>query len=104
MFASFTASRRLQLPHYILILQALESQDVGFEYQRNVPPQATYIFKHALIQDATYQSLLRSSRRQIHQRIAQIFETQFSETASIQPELLTHHYTETDHPMEALGY
>src|SRR5262249_26967411 len=46
-------------------------------YQRGVPPQATYVFKHALIQDAAYESLLKSTRQQYHQRIAQVLETQF---------------------------
>ena len=41
-------------------------------YQRGVPPQATYLFKHALIQDAAYQSLLKSTRQHYHQRIAQV--------------------------------
>src|SRR5262249_11276815 len=63
-------------------------------YQRGVPPQATYIFKHALIQDAAYQSLLKSTRQQYHQRIAQVLEAQFLETTQTQPELLAHHYTE----------
>src|SRR5207237_3862512 len=43
-------------------------------YQRGLPPQATYLFKHALIQDTAYQSLLRSTRQQYHQRIAQVLE------------------------------
>jgi TOMM system kinase/cyclase fusion protein len=63
-------------------------------YQRGVPPQATYVFKHALIQDAAYQSLLRSSRQQYHQRIAQVLASDFAETAASQPELLAHHFTE----------
>src|SRR5439155_11004826 len=46
-------------------------------YQQGVPPQATYFFKHALIQDAAYQSLLRSTRQQHHQRIAQVLEARF---------------------------
>ena len=45
-------------------------------YQRGVPPQATYTFKHALIQDTAYQSLLKSTRQQYHQRIAQVLEAQ----------------------------
>ena len=49
-------------------------------YQRGVPPQATYTFKHALIQDAAYASLLKSTRQQYHRRIAQILEAQFPET------------------------
>jgi predicted ATPase len=63
-------------------------------YQRGVPPQATYLFKHALIQEAAYQSLLRSTRQQFHLRIAQVLEAQFPETTEAQPELLAQHYTE----------
>ncbi len=63
-------------------------------YQRELPPQATYLFKHALIQDAAYQSLLKSKRQQLHQQIAQVLEAQFTETVETQPELLAHHYTE----------
>src|SRR4029077_12855762 len=50
-------------------------------YRRGVPPHATYVFKHALIQDAAYQSLLKSTRQQYHQRIAQVLEAQFLDTA-----------------------
>jgi class 3 adenylate cyclase/tetratricopeptide (TPR) repeat protein len=67
--------------------------DAALLYQRGVLPQATYTFKHALIQDAAYQSLLRSTRQQYHQRIVQVLETQFPETAETQPELLAYHYT-----------
>src|SRR6266704_264076 len=48
-------------------------------YQRGLPPQSTYVFKHALIQDAASQSLLKSTRQQYHQRIAQVWEEQFPE-------------------------
>ena len=68
--------------------------EAEFLYQRGLPPQATYRFKHALIQDAAYQSLLRSTRQQHHQRIAQVLEAQFPETVETQPELLAQHYTE----------
>lgn len=63
-------------------------------YQRGLPPQARYIFKHALIQDAAYQSLLKSKRQQLHQRIAQLLEERPGEIKETQPELLAHHYTE----------
>jgi class 3 adenylate cyclase len=53
-----------------------------------------YQFRHALLQDAAYQSLLRSTRRQHHRRIAQAMEEQFPEVVETQPELLAHHYTE----------
>src|SRR5207247_9424293 len=56
-------------------------------YQRGMPPQATYMFKHALIQDVAYQSLLRSSRQQYHQHIAQVLEARFPETVEPQPEV-----------------
>jgi predicted ATPase len=73
-------------------------------YQRGVPPQATYIFKHALIQDAAYQSLLKSTRHHYHQRIAQVLESQFPKTAEAAPELLAHHYTEAGLTEQAIGY
>jgi predicted ATPase len=73
-------------------------------YQRGVPPQATYLFKHALIQDAAYQSLLKSTRQQYHQRIAQVLAERFPETAETQPELLAHHYTEAGLREEAVEY
>ena len=73
-------------------------------YQRGLPPQTTYVFKHALIQDAAYQSLLKSTRQQYHQRIAQVLEAQFPETAETQPELLAHHYTEAGLTEQAVHY
>jgi predicted ATPase len=54
-------------------------------YQQGLPPQATYLFKHALIQDAAYQSLLRSTRQQYHQRIAQVLERRFPAICEAQP-------------------
>jgi predicted ATPase len=71
-------------------------------YQRGVPPQATYCFKHALIQETAYQSLLKSIRQQYHQQIAQVLEAQFHETAETQPELLAQHYTEAALPAQAI--
>jgi len=73
-------------------------------YQRGLPPQATYTFKHALIQDAAYESLLKSTRQQYHQRIAHVLEAQFPETMETQPELLAYHYTEAGLPEKAIHY
>jgi predicted ATPase len=73
-------------------------------YQRGVIPHATYLFKHALIQDIAYESLLRSTRQQYHQRIAQTLEERFPETADTQPELLAYHYTEAGMREQAIGY
>jgi class 3 adenylate cyclase/predicted ATPase len=75
-----------------------------FLYQRGVPPQATYTFKHALIQDAAYQSLLRSTRQQYHLRIAQVMEARFPETAEMPPELVAHHYTQAGLGAQAIPY
>ena len=73
-------------------------------YQRGVPPQSTYVFKHALIQDAAYQSLLKSTRQGYHQRIAQVLAAQFPQAAEVQPELLAHHYTEAGLIEQAILY
>src|SRR5207302_4378021 len=73
-------------------------------YQRGLPPQATYLFKHALIQEAAYQSLLRSTRQRHHQRIAQVLAARFSETVETQPEIVAHHYTEAGLSALAIPY
>jgi class 3 adenylate cyclase/predicted ATPase len=75
-----------------------------FLYQQGAPPNASYRFKHALIQDAAYQSLLRSTRQQHHQRIAGVLESQFPETVTTQPELLARHYTEAGLIEQAIPY
>ena len=73
-------------------------------YQRGLPPQATYLFKHALIQDTAYQSLLKSTRQQYHTKIAQVLAERFPETAETQPELVAHHYTEAGLIERSLPY
>ncbi|HEV8712458.1 MAG TPA: adenylate/guanylate cyclase domain-containing protein, partial [Candidatus Binatia bacterium] len=73
-------------------------------YQRGLPPQARYLFKHALIQDAAYQSLLKSRRQHYHRQIAQVLEERFSEIKETQPELLAHHYTEAGLTAQAIPY
>jgi predicted ATPase len=60
-------------------------------YQRGRPPRSRYLFKHALIQDAAYQSLLKRTRQQYHQQVAKLLEDRFLEVASTQPELVAHH-------------
>jgi predicted ATPase len=66
----------------------------GLLLRQGFPPQATYLFKHALVQDAAYGTLLREPRRALHARIAATLESQFAEIAEAQPELLARHYTE----------
>jgi class 3 adenylate cyclase/predicted ATPase len=73
-------------------------------YQRGLPPRAKYIFKHALIQDAAYQSLLKRTREQCHRQVADILETRFPDTVKNQPELLAHHHTEANSPQTAVEY
>jgi class 3 adenylate cyclase/predicted ATPase len=73
-------------------------------YQRGLPPQATYTFKHALIQEAAYQSLLKSMRQDYHRKIAQVLDERLPETVETQPELLAHHYTEAGQPAQAVPY
>ena len=66
----------------------------GLLFRQGVPPHATYVFKHALVQDAAYGTLLREPRRALHARIAETLESQFPEVAESQPELLARHCTE----------
>jgi predicted ATPase/class 3 adenylate cyclase len=73
-------------------------------FQRGLPPDATYTFKHALLQDTAYASLLKSQRQQLHVRAAQMLEQQFGEMVELHPELLAHHYTEAGLVKQALPY
>ncbi len=66
----------------------------GLLFRQGVPPHATYLFKHALVQDAAYGTLLREPRRSLHARIAETLESQFAEIAENRPELLARHCTE----------
>jgi len=75
----------------------------GLLFRQGVPPHATYLFKHALVQDAAYGTLLREPRRALHARIAEALESQFAETAETQPELLARHCTEAGLIEKAAG-
>ena len=99
------------------MLQAISTQDeatlqnglaqlVAAEllYQRGRPPKARYIFKHALIQDAAYASLLRSTRQQAHWQIVQVLETRLPELVDTQPELAAHHCTAAGQDEAAIDY
>jgi class 3 adenylate cyclase/predicted ATPase len=65
----------------------------GLLFRLGTPPHASYLFKHALVQDVAYSTMLREPRRVLHARIAEILESQFAEIAESQPELLARHYT-----------
>jgi predicted ATPase/class 3 adenylate cyclase len=73
-------------------------------YRRGTPPDAEYTFKHALVQDAAYGTLLRSRRQQLHARITTILEAQFPEIVAAQPALLSHHCAEARMIEKAIGY
>ena len=75
----------------------------GLLFRQGVPPHAAYLFKHALVQDAAYSTLLREARRALHARITQILESQFTEIAENQPELLARHCTEAGLIEKAVG-
>ncbi len=66
----------------------------GLLFRQGTPPHATYLFKHGLVQDTAYSTLLRDRRRALHARIAEVLETQFAEIVESQPELVARHFTE----------
>jgi predicted ATPase/class 3 adenylate cyclase len=73
-------------------------------FQRGAPPESVYTFKHALVQDAAYSTLLRSDRQQLHARIAEVVERRFPERVAREPELVAHHLTEARQIERAIGY
>jgi predicted ATPase/class 3 adenylate cyclase len=87
-------------------LKAALDQLVASElvFRHGTPPEATYSFKHALVQDTAYGTLLKFRRQQLHARIARVLEEQFPETAETQPELLAHHCTEAGQIERAVDY
>jgi class 3 adenylate cyclase/predicted ATPase len=92
------------LPEPELLSRLSVLKDAELLYERGIYPQATYVFKHALIQDVANQSLLTNARQKHHRRIARVLEEHFPETADAQPELLGHHYTEAGAADEAVHY
>ncbi|MEE8455217.1 MAG: AAA family ATPase, partial [Limibaculum sp.] len=89
-----------------VVLQGGLAQLVDAEllYQRGRPPRAKYIFKHALVQDAAYQSLLKRTRHDYHRQVAGLIEARFPETVETHPELIAHHYTEAACFDQAVSY
>ncbi len=73
-------------------------------YRRGAPPDVIYEFKHALVQEAAYSSLLRSKRHELHRQIGETLESRFAETAEARPELLAHHFREAALPARAFPY
>ena len=87
-------------------LQDAVSQLIEAEliFRRGGGDDTVYIFKHALVQDAAYESLLKSRRQNLHRRIAKVLEQQFPETAETEPEILGHHFTAAELHDEAIEY
>jgi class 3 adenylate cyclase/predicted ATPase len=74
----------------------------GLAFQQGTPPDAVYTFKHALVQDAAYDSLLKAGRQQLHGKIAKVIEERFPHIEATEPELLAHHYTEAKQSEKAI--
>jgi predicted ATPase/DNA-binding winged helix-turn-helix (wHTH) protein len=93
-----------ELPEDLLGQQLQLLQAGEFLYQTRLAPVPVYTFKHALIREAAYQSLVTPIRQHYHGRIAQVLMERFPETVTTRPELLAHHYTEAGLGEQALGY
>jgi predicted ATPase len=93
-------------PYDAEVLQAGLDQlvEAGLVFRRGLLAQAHYRFKHVLVQEAAYDSLLRRQRQAMHHRIAQVLETQFAELVRTEPEVIARHYTEADLPEQAIPY
>jgi serine/threonine protein kinase/predicted ATPase len=73
-------------------------------HQKGHPPRCVYTFKHALLEDAAYNSMVKSKRQQFHQRVAEVLQSRFAELAETQPETLAHHFTEAGLTRQGIGY
>jgi class 3 adenylate cyclase/predicted ATPase/predicted Ser/Thr protein kinase len=88
-----------------LIAEMRELVQAGIICQRGRPPNCLYIFKHALLQDALYNSLVKARRQQIHRRVSEVLEAEFGELLiETRPELLAHHFSEAGLPEKAIPY
>ena len=76
----------------------------GLVFQRGVPPAADYMFKHALIQDIAYSTLLRGARQSLHQRIGEAYEQRLPDLTATQPEIVARHFAEAGLPLPAIRY
>ena len=78
--------------------------EAGLVYSRGTAPDATYTFKHALVQDVAYDSLLKSRKHELHAKLAQVLEEDFADRVANEPELLAHHYTRAGNPDKAIAW
>jgi predicted ATPase len=96
--------RVIGIPEQELLSHLSVLKDLELLYERGIYPQSTYIFKHALTQDAIYQSLLKSTLQKNHRKIAEVLEKDFPKRVETQPEVLAHHYTQAGLNEQAVGY
>jgi class 3 adenylate cyclase/tetratricopeptide (TPR) repeat protein len=92
------------MPRHILDEALVELMSAELVFRRGTPPYAEYTFKHALVQDVAYNTLLRNQRQQLHGCIAATLEGQFAEIVASQPELLARHCTEARLTEKGVGY
>src|ERR1700751_2548941 len=78
--------------------------EAGLVFQRGTPPAAEYLFKHALVQDTAYSTLLRGPRRALHRRIAEALEQRFPDVVETRPEIVAHRYGEAPIADKAITY
>ena len=104
-----------EFSHALLVAVARKSEEetqsaldrltmAGLLFRQGVPPDANYLFKHALVQDAAYGTLLREPRRALHARITETLENQFAEIIETQPHLMAQHCSEAGHFERAINY
>lgn len=99
-----TRHREIAENRFQTLLLAVMTVESELLYQRGRPPQSTYIFKHALIQEAAYHSLLKRTRQCIHEQVIEALNVHFSEFVEHQPELLAYHATEAGLNEQAITY
>lgn len=85
-----------------LALQQLEQAEIISRL--SVPPNSRYLFRHALVQDAAYESLLKRQRQRLHRDIAHAVLERFPERARTEPELIAHHFTEAQQMKQAIDH
>ena len=99
LLAAVLPSKPKELEAALAILEAADLISA-----RGIPPQVTYTFKHALVQEAAYLTLLISRRQTLHKRIAETLQSNFAQIAEVQPELLAHHFTEAGLTAQAIDW
>jgi class 3 adenylate cyclase/predicted ATPase len=102
---SYSLMRELVSPEETALQDALLTlEQAQLVFRHAEPPESIYVFKHALVRDAAYESILKSRRRQLHGQIARVIETKFPDSVANQPEIVAHHFTEAGLHEPAVDY